>query len=237
MDLTREFVDVAVFTNRLDEMRDFYGGKLGLAFVEMVPIGKKIQQHRYALGNSVFKLNAAQDPLTPRSAAGYKALVIADPKTAAPKTFSDPDGNTIGLVPPGHNGIDHVEVQLGVSDLDGFEHFYGEVLGAARLGGGRFRLGRTIFAIAADPAARRFVPPPRKEGEPAPAGLRATADMVALGLRYFTVQVRDCVAEDRRLVAAGATEAAAPMTGNGPTVAVCFFRDPDGNWIEIIQRN
>ena len=58
--------------------------------------------------------------------------------------------------------------------------------------------------------------------------------MVALGLRYFTVQVRDCVAEDRQRRAV--TEAAAPMTGNGPTVAVCFPR-PDGNWIEIIQRN
>ena len=31
MDLTREFVDVAVFTNHLDQMRDFYGGKPGLA--------------------------------------------------------------------------------------------------------------------------------------------------------------------------------------------------------------
>jgi catechol 2,3-dioxygenase-like lactoylglutathione lyase family enzyme len=236
MDLVREFVDVAVFTNRLDEMREFYGNRLGLTFVEMIPIGKRIQQHRYDLrGGSVFKVNAAQDPLTARSAAGYKGLIIADPKTTEPRTFTDPDGNPVGLVPPGHNGIDHAEIQLGVSDVAAFKHFYGELLGAARLDDGRYRLGRTIFSIAADPGARRFVPAPRKEGEPAAAGLRATADMVALGLRYFTVQVRDCAAEYRRLTAAGATEGAAPMPG--PTASVCFIRDPDGNWIEVIQRS
>jgi catechol 2,3-dioxygenase-like lactoylglutathione lyase family enzyme len=234
MDLVKESVDIALFTNHLEEMRNFYGGRIGLAYVEMMPIGKKVQQHRYALGNAILKVNWSSDALAPRSPGGYKALLIADPKAAAPQMLADPDGNAVGLVPPGHNGINHTELQLGVSDLAAFERFYGEILGATRLGAGRFRLGQTIFSFTADSAARPFVPPPPKPGE-TPNLLRATAAMVALGWRYYTVQVRDCAGEHQRLVAAGATAVSPPIPG--PTGAVCFFRDPDGNWIEVVQRS
>jgi predicted enzyme related to lactoylglutathione lyase len=68
--------------------------------------------------------------------------------------------------------------------------------------------------------------------------MRATAALVGPGWRYFTVQVRDCAAEHDRVLAAGGNEGSPVMAGpaGGPTVAIFFIRDPDGNWIEVVQR-
>jgi catechol 2,3-dioxygenase-like lactoylglutathione lyase family enzyme len=236
MDLAKDRADVGLFTNRYDEMRDFYGGQLGLKFLETMGIGK-VQQHRYDLGGSWLKINTASNPLPPPSPGGYRKLVIPTAQVTEPQTLTDPDGNTVELVPPGHNGIDHVELHLGVSDVCVFERFHSEVLNSARIGPARFRLGRSILSFTPDPAARPYVAPPRKEGE-TPNLLRATAALVGPGLRYFTVQVRDCAAEHERVLAAGGNEGSPVMAGpaGGPTVALFFIRDPDGNWIEVVQR-
>ena len=236
MDLAKDRADVGLFTNLYDEMRDFYSGRLGLVFLKTLGIGK-VQQHRFDLGGSWLKINTSASPLPPRSPGGYQALIIPTSKTAEPKIITDPDGNNVELVPPGHNGIDHVELRLGVSDVGVFERFHTDVLGSARIGPGRFRLGRTILSFSADPAARPYVAPPRKEGE-TPDLLRATAALVGSGLRYFTVQVRDCVTEHKRVLAAGGNEGSPVMPGpaGGPSVAIFFIRDPDGNWIEVVQR-
>ncbi len=236
MDLAKDRADVGLFTNRYDEMRDFYGSRLGLKFLETAGIGK-VQQHRYDLGGSWLKINTASNPLPPPSPGGYRKLVIPTAQVTQPQTLTDPDSNTVELVPPGHNGIDHVELQLGVSDVGVFERFQTEVLGSARIGPARFRLGRSILSFTADPAASPYVAPPRKEGE-TPNLMRATAALVGPGLRYFTVQVRDCGAEHDRVLAAGGNEGSPVMPGpaGGPTVALFFIRDPDGNWIEVVQR-
>jgi catechol 2,3-dioxygenase-like lactoylglutathione lyase family enzyme len=236
MDLAKDRADVGLFTNRYDEMRDFYGGRLGLKFLETAGIGK-VQQHRYDLGGSWLKINTASNPLPPRSPGGYQKLVIPTAQVTQPQTLTDPDGNAIELVPPGYNGVDHVELQLGVSDVPAFERFHAEVLGSTRIGPARFRLGRSILSFSTDPAATHYVAPPRKEGE-TPNLLRATAALVGLGWRYFTVQVRDCGAEHERVLGAGGHEGSPVMPGpaGGPTIAIFFIRDPDGNWIEVVQR-
>jgi len=59
--------------------------------------------------------------------------------------------------------------------------------------------------------------------------------MRATGFRYITIQVRDCDAEHRRMLAAGAAEGAPPFT-LGTVARISFIRDPDGNWVEISQR-
>jgi predicted enzyme related to lactoylglutathione lyase len=59
--------------------------------------------------------------------------------------------------------------------------------------------------------------------------------MRAIGLRYITIQVRDCDREHRRLTAMGVWEGAAPVT-LGTVARISFIRDPDGNFIEISQR-
>jgi catechol 2,3-dioxygenase-like lactoylglutathione lyase family enzyme len=182
MDLAKDRADIGLFTNRYDEMRDFYSGRLALKFLETAGIGK-VQQHRFDLGGSWLKINTSSSTLPPRSSGGYQALVLPNSNTAAPTVIADPDGNTVELVPVGHNGIDHAELRLGVSDVGAFEHFHTDVLGSTRIGPGRFRLGRTILSFSADPAARPYAAPPRKEGE-TPDLLRATAALVGSGLRF-----------------------------------------------------
>jgi lactoylglutathione lyase len=54
---------------------------------------------------------------------------------------------------------------------------------------------------------------------------------------HFAFDVDDIAAEYRRLVAAGGTEvgrAPAPLQGQGHRIA--FVADPDGNWVELIER-
>ena len=59
--------------------------------------------------------------------------------------------------------------------------------------------------------------------------------MRAVGIRYMTIQVRDCSATFKHATAHGAWEGSAPVT-LGDVARICFIRDPDGNWIEISQR-
>ena len=99
--------------------------------------------------------------------------------------MSDPDGNQLVFVPRGHNQVDQIEFQVGVSDVALFDRFYGDVLGAERIGGGRYRLGRTMLSVSADSAARQV------KTEPLTYPLDAVAAMSGIGLRYLTIRVRD----------------------------------------------
>ncbi|HZC47148.1 MAG TPA: VOC family protein [Candidatus Acidoferrum sp.] len=229
MELVKRFVDVGIFTNRLDEMRAFYGERIRLPYEELLPVGGGVRQYRYGLLGSVLKINHTRDPLPARVAGGYRKLSISDPRTPMPLPLQDPDGNDIELVPQGQRNVSQIEIHLGVTDEAAFEHFYGDALGAERLGQRRFKLGETIVSVRQDPAAVR--------GSKSPAGsaIDVMATMRAVGMRYITVQVRDCDAEHRRLMSMGVWEGAAPVT-LGTVARISFIRDPDGNFIEISQR-
>ncbi|MGA7872891.1 MAG: VOC family protein [Candidatus Binatus sp.] len=229
MDLAERFVDVGIFTNRLDEMRAFYGERIRLPYEELLPVGGGVRQYRYGLLGSVLKINHARDPLPPRIAGGYRKLSISDARTPMPLPMQDPDGNDLELVPTGQRGINQIEIQIGVTDEAAFEHFYGDALQAERLGAGRFKLGETIFSFHQDPAAVSA----RKS--PSGSAMDALASMRAIGMRYITVQVRDCDAEHRRFMSMGVWEGAAPVS-LGAVARISFIRDPDGNFIEISQR-
>jgi len=229
MKLAKQFVDVGLFTNNLDEMRAFYSERIRLPFEEILPVGPGMKQHRFGMLGSVLKINNSRDALPPRKSGGYQRLTIADPRTPMPLQMQDPDGNEIELVPPGQRGIKQIEIQLGVTDEPAFEHFYGEALQGHKLGPGRFQVGDTIISFAKDPAAVR-----------APKAASASAmdvvgSMRAVGIRYITVQVRDCDEEHRRFMSMGVWEGAAPVT-LGEVARISFIRDPDGNFIEISQR-
>jgi lactoylglutathione lyase len=54
---------------------------------------------------------------------------------------------------------------------------------------------------------------------------------------HFAFDVQDLDAVYRRLIAAGAGDVGrppAPFEGDGPMIA--FVADPDGNWVELIER-
>ena len=226
MELAKRFIDVGIFTNRIDEMRAFYAEQIRLPYEELLPVGGGVRQYRYGLLGSVLKINHSRDPLPHRIAGGYRMLSISDPRTPMPLTMQDPDGNDLELVPAGQRGVNQIEIHIGVTDEAAFEHFYGDALQAERLAPRRFKLGETVVSFRQDPAAVRAT-------KPASAG--AIASMRAVGMRYITVQVRDCDREHRRLTSMGVSEGAAPMT-LGSVARISMIRDPDGNFIEISQR-
>ena len=229
MELARPQLDVGLFTNKLEEAQAFYGEKLGLRFESILPVPGGVNQHRYLSNGGVIKVMHSQQPLPPRRPGGYLRLIIASPNVTAPQTLLDQDGNDVELVPPGHNGVTQLEVVIGVSNPAMFDAFYDKAAGAQRPGPGRYKIGETIFSVLKDPAAR-----------PAPAAsfantLETVNAMAALGIRYVTLQVRNCDAVFSAMREGGASEALKPMTV-GNVLRVGFVRDPDGNFIEIVQR-
>jgi catechol 2,3-dioxygenase-like lactoylglutathione lyase family enzyme len=229
MELAKRFVDVGIFTNRLDEMRAFYAERVRLPYEELLPVGGGVRQYRYGLLGSVLKINHSRDPLPPRIAGGYRMLSISDSRTPMPLPMEDPDGNDIELVPTGNRGVNQIEIHIGVTDEAAFDHFYGDAMQAERLAACRFRLGETIISFRHDPAAIRA------QKSAAASAPDVVASMRAVGLRYITVQVQAVDAEHRRLMSMGVWEGAAPVS-LGAVARISFIRDPDGNFIEISQR-
>ncbi len=132
-------------------------------------------------------------------------------------------------MPPGHNGVTQLEVVIGVSDPATFDAFYEKAAGAQRLGPGRYKVGETIFSVTKDPAATSAT----AASFPDPQGV--VKAMAALGIRYVTLQVRNCDAVFGAMKEGGASEALKPATV-GNVLRVSFVRDPDGNFVEIVQR-
>jgi lactoylglutathione lyase len=229
MELAKKCIDVGLFTNRLDEMKAFYGERLGLPYEELLPLGRGMQQHRYGLLGSVLKINYSRNPLPERIPSGYRRITISDPRTPMPFELKDPDGNSIELVPAGQRGIRQIEIQVTVTNEAAFAKFYGEALGAERLDDRHYKIGDSIIGFAQDPSAQRA------EKSVSMPGTEAMASMFAVGFRYFTVQVKNCDAEHKRLLSMGVWEGAPPVTV-GKVARFALVRDPDGNWVEISQR-
>ena len=229
MELAKDCIDVGIFTNRLDEMRAFYSERVKLPYEELLPVGGGVKQYRYGLLGSVLKINHSRDPLPERVAAGYSRLMIAHGTATETSSLSDPDGSPIELVPAGHLGINQIGIHLVVTNEADFDRFYGEVLGAEKLAPRRYRIGKTVLSFELDPQARRADrSDPRSPAE-------VMSSMRAVGIRYMTIQVRDCNAEFKHFIAKGVWEGSKPLT-LGEVARICFIRDPDGNWIEISQR-
>ncbi|MGA8642868.1 MAG: hypothetical protein WB650_13270, partial [Candidatus Binatus sp.] len=89
MELAKRFVDVGIFTNRLDEMRAFYSERIRLPYEELLPVGGGVRQYRYGLLGSVLKINHSRDLLPARIAGGYRMLSISDPRTPMPLPMQD----------------------------------------------------------------------------------------------------------------------------------------------------
>ncbi len=229
MELARPQLDVGLFTNKLEEAQAFYGGRLGLRFESILPTGGGFNQYRYLSNGGVIKVMHGRDPLAARRPGGYLRLIIASPNVSAPQTLVDQDGNQVELVPPGHNGVTQLEIALGVSNPEAFGAFYEKAAAAQRLGAARYKVGETIFSVTRDPALQGAAPPPFANT------LEVLKAMAALGIRYVTLQVRDCEAVFKAMKDGGASEALKP-TPFGNAAQVSFVRDPDGNFIEIVQR-
>ncbi len=211
MKLAKPCLDLGLGTNQRDEQLAFWQNDVGLPYDHMGKLGGGMQQHRHHMHGSILKVNHARDPLPPAAPSGFRRLVIARDGIAVPRDLADPDGNQVRLVPPGHDGITDIAIELAVNDIDASRRFYVEAMGFADL-----RCGTT----------RLILTPGRVDPSP---------DWRARGFRYITVQVFDAVAAHQAVLARGGTEAAPPRE-LGDIVRYSFVRDPDGNFIEISER-
>lgn len=212
MKLAKEYIDVGVRTNRLNEMLDFWTNTVGLKYDHLLKVGNGVHQHRLDLNGSVFKLNHTRAPLAESTPTGYSSLYInADVSEA--QNLTDPDGNLVILTPD----VSHIGIGMTVRSLPDAARFYTTTLQGEALSENRFRLGTTEFIVHEDPA------------RPPSGGMQGT------GYRYLTIQVWKVDDEHAGLIARGAIEASPPVT-LGKTARISFVTDPDGNWIEISQR-
>jgi catechol 2,3-dioxygenase-like lactoylglutathione lyase family enzyme len=228
IELNRPQIDIGLFTNRIEEMKAFYGGTLRLAFESELPISESFTQHRYIANGSIIKLMEARDTLARRHPGGYESLIIASDLFPQPEALHDPDGNSIVLVPPGRDDVNQLEVRMGVSDVSRFDMFYGAA-GGTDIGGHRYKIGETIFAAFRHPLAKLMRPAPL-------ANLQEVVKaMAGLGIRYVTIQVKNCEAAFKAMTDAGAA-IGSPPENFANRARAAFVRDPDGNFIELAQR-
>ena len=220
--LAKDCLDVGVFTNRLDEMLAFWQQDIGLPFDHMLPLGGGLRQHRHDHQGSVFKLNHARDPLAPRTEGGYLRLLIARDGITAPTERTDPDGNRVLLVPPGHDGITQWAIEVATPSREAFLAFYHDALGLPVSGAHPCAVacGRSLILGHIDPAL---------------AARTDSADMRRIGYRYTTLQVDKVDRVHAQVLAAGGTEGQPPAT-LGKTARISFVRDGCGNWMELSQR-
>lgn len=217
MQLAKPRIDIGLATNDLEPMLAFWQGEAGAPLDHVLPIRRGQDQHRHDVMGSVLKINHHATPLPANPPSGYRELVIAREGLAAPRSLTDPEGNRVSLVPPGHEGVTQIGVRIGVRDLDAHRRFYGEALGLSEERPGVFRAGESLILLEADPAAP------------------VDAQMQGPGWRYITFQVFKVDDEHAQVLAKGGREALAPLT-LGTTARISMVRDPDGNWIELSQR-
>jgi lactoylglutathione lyase len=217
MNLAKPRIDIGLSTNRLEPMLAFWQGEAGIPFDHLLPIRRGQDQHRHDVLGSVLKINHHADPLPANPPAGYRELIVARQGLTAPVALSDPEGNRVTLVPPGHDGVAQIGVRLAVRSLAVHRRFYADALGLPEERPGVFRAGDSLIFL--------------DEAADAPSD----AEMRGPGWRYITFQVFKVDDEHARVLAAGGREALAPVT-LGSTARISMVRDPDGNWIELSQR-
>jgi len=218
MQLAKPQIDFGLYTNNAEAMLDFWQRVVGLPFDHMLPLGQGVRQQRHEMNGSVFKLNTARDPLPEADPSGYRELLIARQGVSEPQQLRDPDDNLVTLVPPGHVGITGIGLRLAVRSLSTSIEFYSRAMGLETLEPGVLRCGESVLFFHEDP------------------NVASPSPMRARGYRYFTVQVADVDHEHAVMVAAGAQQELPPIT-LGTTARISLLRDPDGNWIELSQRD
>ena len=131
MNLAKPRIDIGLSTNRLEPMLTFWQGEAGIPFDNLLPIRRGQDQHRHHVLGSVLKINHHADPLPANPPAGYRELIVAREGLEAPLALSDPEGNRVTLVPPGHDGVGQIGVRLAVRSLEAHRRFYADALGLA----------------------------------------------------------------------------------------------------------
>ncbi|KAI9013544.1 glyoxalase/bleomycin resistance protein/dioxygenase [Hyaloraphidium curvatum] len=215
--LSKPCLDVGFFNNSISALA-FWSECMGLGDPEPpVRFNGNLTQHRFALGDSVVKINEVEGGAEVGVPSGYSELYVADPAAKEPERVRDPDGNEVVRVPVGHLGITGIGVKVRVRSRKDHERFYGEIMGLERVGDGCFAAGTSRIFLEEDPGAER------------------AGHWINAGFRYVTLHVKRVDASFEEMVARGAEVGERPYS-IGKVARISFIRDPDGNWIEVAQR-
>jgi catechol 2,3-dioxygenase-like lactoylglutathione lyase family enzyme len=210
--LARPTLDIGLFSDN-PAMAGFYLHDLGLPFVEELPHSETYSENFYALNGASLKINASTEPMAP-GISGYCGLLIARDGVAAPQTFVDPDGLSITIVPPGHEGVHQVGIVCTVPDVATERAFLIDGVGA-RDDGGVLHIGVTALLLRAGAVSR-----------PTPTWRR--------GFNYYVVFVTDIASAHQHLIDSGAEHSAPPLR-LADRCAFSWVRTPSGNWLELVQ--
>jgi len=227
--LSKDCLDIGVFTGSLEPMLEFWQQTVGLEFDHMLPVGGGVRQHRHELDGSVFKLNHARDPLAPAHS-GYLRILIARAGVTAPREMIDPDGNRVVLVPQGHNGITQWAIEVATGSVAEFQAFYESGLGLPAA-------TTDDYACAVSCGRSLILGCVQEEllNEPLERSQERSQQMRAIGITYTTIQVKKVDSVYEQVLANGGLDGRAPIT-LGETARFGFVRDRRGSWMELSQR-
>ncbi len=156
MELAKQFIDVGLFTNQIDEMRAFYGERIRLPYEELLPVGRR----RPAVSLRLARLGA-EDKSLARSAGATNRGRLPDAfdfRSAHPNAAADAGSrrqrHRAGAERASAASIRSKSISASPTRPPS-RHFYGDAMQADRVGAGRFKLGETIISFRHDPAAVR----------------------------------------------------------------------------------
>jgi lactoylglutathione lyase len=217
--LARPGLDWGVPSDHGDAMRAFYENEVGLKFLDANEIIPGHDEIFLEMLGSWFKINASAEPLEP-AVTGYRELLMVDAGTNEPRTLVDPDGLPITLVPAGHRGIDEIGLMMVVPDVDAQRRFIVEgMLGEPVGDSGGLRVGNTVIFVEQSDGPMEITP------------------IVRRGFTMLTLIVNDLLATHQHLLDHGAIHGirASDDPGVPGRCQFSFVRDPNGNWIELVQ--
>lgn len=216
MRLAKPCLDVGLFTRQADVLVAWWRDVIGATFDHVLPIGDGHSQHRMDLSGSVLKINQLSD-LPAAGPSGYREILVARDDIGGVRSFRDPDGNRVSLVPRGFRGIPQLAMSLGVRDVAEHCGFLEEALELTPAGEGVYRVGNSRILLETDNAAAK------------------DSALIGPGWRYTTIQVCDAAFEHERFLSSGGFPGT-PLQRLGDVAKFAMVRDPDGNWIELSQR-
>lgn len=214
IDYARGLLDPGLFSDNAPAMERFYQEQVGLPLFERLPHSDTYQEVFFKLPPGKLKIQAFTTPME-RAVTGYAELYLAR-DVAEPRTFTDPDGLTVHVVPNGHRDVTSAGFVVRVNDVDKQRRFYVEGMGAQELPGGSLRIADTMF----------FVEHTDIVAAPTPSARR--------GFVYITAIAHDCQAAHQSMLAAGA-EHSLRILRLADRCLFSWVRDPHGNWIEVVQ--
>ena len=104
-ELARGLLDPGLFSDNGPKQEEFYGGVLGLPFIERLRHSPTYQEVFFGLPPRKLKVQSFALPMTGPAVTGYRELWIARDGLREVRRLRDADGLEVALVPRGFRGV------------------------------------------------------------------------------------------------------------------------------------